>query len=122
MPAVTYLSDSEVKAGRAVKDDKDCNDLLQEFRQATGEDWIIEVRTYQKARTAWQAIRRKLYTEMKVYTLYADCHGEWQVMNLVTPKGGSIFYLSDQSREDAMNYMLGYLGGLHHAGRATKAA
>ena len=121
MPAFTYLSDSEVREWRSVSDDKECNDLLQEFRKATGEDWLIGVRQWPVRRTFWKWLRRTPITLHKHHTLYADCHGEWQVINLVTPNGGSVFYGSAQSREDIMNFMLGYLAGIDHISRKRRS-
>lgn len=115
MPALTYLSDQEVREWAAVPDDKDCNEILQELRSLTGENWVIGRHQVKFARR-W--FRRPL--PITVYTLYADCHGEWQVMNLVTPEGGSNFYGSAQSREDVMNYMLGYIGGIQNARKTKK--
>ena len=121
MPGFTYLSDSEVRAWRTVPGDKDCNDLLQEFRQATGEDWVIGVREYDTYKRKWHRLGRKVTGKAKFYTLYADCHGEWQVINLVTPEGGSVFHGSKQSREDVMNFMLGYLAGIYHTGPVNQS-
>jgi hypothetical protein len=122
MPAMTFLSDWEVRAWASVPDDKDCNELLQSLRKATGENWLIGVTTRQKFRKAWHRMWFVENGDHKFYTLYADCHGEWQVINLVTPNGGSVFHGSAQSREDVMNFILGYLGGIHHASRDAKAA
>ena len=116
MPAVTYLSDHEVREWSIVKDDKDCNELLQELRSLTGENWIIGTQE-RWPRKRWF---RKQAAPVRFYTLYADCHGEWQVINLVTPNGGSIFHGSSQSREDVMNFMLGIVCGWHDA-RKTSA-
>lgn len=111
MPAVTYLSDREVREWSSVKGDAECDDLLQELRKTTGENWIIG--THERLpRKRWF---RKQGPPLRFYTLYADCHGEWQVINLVTPDGGSIFHGSKQSREDVMNFMLGIICGWHDA-------
>lgn len=117
MPAVTYLSDQEVKNWQRVQDDKDCDDLLQELRQKTGENWVLEVRDIPLFRTGWERLWRMPNRTIKHYQLYADCHGEWQVINLVTPTGGSNFNLWEHSREATMNYIIGYLGGIYHANR-----
>lgn len=121
MPAFTYLSDSEVRAWARVVDDKDCDELLQDLRRASGENWIIGVQRLETFRKAWHRLWHVVSGEHRHYTLYADCHGEWQVINLVTPSGGSVFHGSGQSREDVMNFMLGYLGGLNRARRAVAA-
>ena len=39
MPALTFLSDDVVRAGRSVKDDKECDQILQDLRNLTGEDF-----------------------------------------------------------------------------------
>lgn len=106
MPAVTYLSDSRASAMERVEGDKDCDELLQEMNAKTGRRWLIEVWTQYVSRGWFRHAE-----ERKHYTLYLDCHGEYQVMSLVTPAGSSIFNHSRQSRENVMNYMLGYLGG-----------
>lgn len=119
MPAVTYLSDHVVKQGRTVPNDKDCDELLQELRQATSEDWIIEVIKRPLWKRRWHRLGYRQDGERTYYTLYADCHGEWQIINVVTPQGGSVF--CGASREDVMNFILGYLAGLYQAGKTTKA-
>lgn len=106
MPAVTYLSDSEVERFLHVENDKDCDELLQEMNAKTGRRWLIQVRRWFVPRGWFRHAEERVH-----YTLYLDCHGEYQVMSLVTPTGSSIFHGSRQSREDVMNYMLGYLGG-----------
>lgn len=106
MPAVTFLSDSETKRYERVEDDKDCDELLQEMNAVTGRRWLIQVRKWFEPRGMFRHAE-----ERKDYTLYLDCHGEYQVMSLVHPGGSSIFYGWHHSREAVMNYMLGYLGG-----------
>jgi hypothetical protein len=118
MGAFVYLSDSEVRRWQTVPDDKDCNDILQELRSLSGENWLVGVRQYRLRSTWWEWLRRAPQRWHKVYTLYADCHGEWQVINLVTPAGGSVFHGSGQSREDVMNFMLGCLTGYNGERRA----
>jgi hypothetical protein len=105
MAAVTFLSDSEARSYETVEGDKDCNELLQELNHASGRRWLIERRTFYRSRGLFRHAE-----EIKTYTLYLDCHGEYQVMNLVTPNGGSVF--SYGNREAVMNYMLGHLAGL----------
>lgn len=121
MPVFTYLSDHEVAAGRSVPDDEECNELLQELRAATGEDWIIIVTPIRKERNVWKRLFGMKLETFQSYRLFADCHGEWQVINVITPEGGSVFYIWEHSREAVMNYMLGYLGGLQYA-RIREAA
>jgi hypothetical protein len=123
MPAVTYLSDWEVRNWQAVANDKDCDELLQELRKATGENWLISVNERPAFKRAWHRLWNVQTRTIKFYTLYADCHGEWQIISLVTPYGSSIFHSwGERDRECIMNYMLGYLGGLTAARRDKKAA
>lgn len=111
MPAFTYLSSHEIEKWASIPDDKECNDLLQELRAKTGENWLIGRYT---TRTRHPSLWKRLFCQPPAphveWTLYADCHGEWQVMNLVGPNGGSVFH--GCTREMIMNYMLGYIGGL----------
>lgn len=120
MPAFTYLSDSEVRQWSRVEGDKDCDELLQELRRLSGENWIIGRQTIPVCHASlWKMIFCKPPEPYVSWTLYADCHGEWQVINLVTPEGGSNFHASAQGREDIMNFMLGYIAGLHRRREAT---
>lgn len=117
MPAVTYLSDWEAREWVRVPGDKDCDELLQEMNAKTGRRWLIQVRRFFISRGWFRHAE-----EIKSYTLYLDCHGEYQVMNLVGPNGGSIFHFNRNSREAVMNYMLGYLGGCpEHSPHERKA-
>lgn len=106
MPCCTYLSAYEAKKFEAVDGDKDCDELLQEMNAKTGRRWLIQVQRNFVSRGWFRHAK-----ERKDYTLYLDCHGEYQVMSLVTPAGSSVFYRWANSREAVMNYMLGYLGG-----------
>ena len=115
MPAVTFLSDSEAKRFERVEYDKDCDELLQEMQRLSGRRWLIEVRSHFLSR-GWFRHAAELVT----YTLYLDCNGEYQVMNLVTSRGGSVF--SRSRREDVMNYMLGYIGGLEECPQKEEVA
>jgi len=113
MPVTTYLSDQDVRSWQLVPEDKDCDELLQDLRRQTGKNWLISVHNHPKWKLAWHRLWPVKTEEIfKAYTLYADCHGEWQIINLVTPSGGSVFGAS--CREDVMNFMLGYLAGIHH--------
>lgn len=107
MPAVTYLSDSEARSFLTVEGDKDCDELLQEMNKRTDRLWLIQVQRWFESRGLFRHA-----VERKRYTLYLDCHGEYQVMSLVAPDGSSIFHHNPNSREAVMNYMLGYLGGI----------
>ncbi len=119
MPAFTWLSNDEVARGRRVPDDKECDDLLQELRAATGEDWVILTYPQERPRSVADMVLGRGGDPYTIYSLYADCHGEWQDINCVTAKGGSIFDKGAESREAIMNYMLGYLAGLQDARRGA---
>lgn len=117
MPAVTYLHDWEVAEGRQVLEDPECNELLQEFRNVTCRDWIIRVHVITEKRFMRKDRQHRLYT------LYNDCHGEWQVMNMVTPPGATTEYYEcwHQSRQAVMNYMLGFMAGIDDERKYQKA-
>jgi hypothetical protein len=110
MPAVTYLHQHEALAWRTVPDDKDCDELLQEVRKITGDEWVIQVTTHQTKKTLWRPSR-----EVKFYTLYFGMPNgvEWQVVNLITPgsDSGSVFSPSEFSRELTMNFLMGMRNG-----------
>lgn len=107
MPVCTYLSDSEAKRFEQIEGDKDCDELLQEMNAKTGRRWLIQVQQRFVSRGWFRHAE-----ERKYYTLYLDCHGEYQVISLVTPHGSSVFFQWVHGREAIMNYMLGYLGYL----------
>lgn len=119
MPAFTWLSDWQVREWQSVPDDKDYDELFQEFRKATGENWLTRVHEHIARRSFWQWLRRQEPRRVRSYTLYADCHGEWQVINLVGPSGGSVFHYSEHTREMAMNYMMGTINGLRQTSKAV---
>jgi len=112
VPAVTYLSDAKAREWATVPDDKDCDELLQQLNRVSGRKWVIGRHTVELAHAG---LFKRMFCKPPAphieWTLYLDCHGEWQVMNLVTPDGGSNFHPSTGSREAIMNYMLGYIGG-----------
>ena len=109
MPACMYVSDHELKAWSTVEEDEECNDLLQQLRKSTGENWLIQVRQPQTSTKWWS---RKEPPLVKTYTLYFHLWAlEVQVINLCTEYDtGSVF--SSSSRSDVMNYMMGYINGL----------
>lgn len=110
LPAFTYLSDYQVQKFRSVPGDAELDGLLQELRQATGDDWLVEVVEIKEfAKGRWWPLRRAVRTRT-FYALYADIHGEFQAINLCTPKGGSVFV--GAHRDAVANYILGFLGGL----------
>lgn len=112
MPAVTFLSDHEVREWANVPDDKEADELLQQLRDVSGRNWVIG---RHKVRVQHPSLIKRLFCKppapLTVWTLYLDCHGEWQIMSLATPKGSSIFHYSPESRECVLNYMLGYVSG-----------
>lgn len=112
MPAFTYLSGSYVREYRSVVGDKECNDLLQELRKATGDDWLVGVTRYPRRPTLMERLRGIQAQPEIHYTLYADCNGEWQIINCILPEGGSIFHTGKATREAVMNYMLGFVAGI----------
>ena len=113
MPACVYLSDAEERKWSSVAEDKDCDELLQQLRRLTGNKWLVERQEIPVRHTSlWKHLFCKSPPPHVEWTLYADLHGEHQVINLVTPEGGSVFYKSTQSRENVMNFMLGYIAGI----------
>lgn len=117
MPAVTYLNQNDAIKWRTVPDDKDCDELLQQVRATTGEDWIIEVFTHHS--------KPKLFRKSqpyKFYTLYFGLPGgvEYQIVNLVSPKGGTIFYPTEISRELIMNFLMGLRNGYEECATKTE--
>lgn len=116
MPAVTYLRDHEVRAWASVPSDKDLNDLLQELRTLTKENWLIQRREIETRHASfWKRIFCKPPANHVQWTMYADCRGEWQVMSFATANGSSIFNACAHERENIINFMLGYIGGYRRA-------
>lgn len=107
MPAVTYLSDEEVKRGATVEGDKDVNEWLGLLNELSGRRWVILTRDLPLKKRHWFAKRRFV----RNYTLYLDCHGEWQIMNLMIGGGATNFHYGSDSRNAVINYMMGYVGG-----------
>ena len=119
MAAFTYLSESEAAAGRTVPGDKECSELLAEARALTGGDWIV--RTY-KRRDRWSWRRPLAPREPWIaYELLLGLSGEWQVINLVTAGGGSVFFEARDSRSHVMNFMMGLINGWQDAMRRVPA-
>ena len=112
MPAVVYLSEADVVRGRKVEDDEDVDDILQTLREKTGRDFIVRVHEHK----SWRPILGPMVTT-RHYQLCAPCGGEWQVINLCTREGGSIFHDDGSTREHVMNYMLGMIAGMDEAKR-----
>ena len=114
MGAYTYLSDHEAEAGRATGD-KELDDLLQQVNDLSDDGWRIRVRTYRQRKRWFRAPA----PEAKHYTLYwyTGAGIEYQVINLVTPEGGSVFHDSRQSREDIANFLMGFINGHQDSAR-----
>ena len=106
MPCTTFLSDHQIKQWSHVENDKDCDELLKELNEVSGRLWLVGVQEWFLPRGLFRHAEKRID-----YTLYLDCHGEWQVMNMVTPEGGSLFHHTVGSREHVMNYMLGFIAG-----------
>lgn len=108
MPAIVYLPDYVIRNGHIVPDDKECTDLLKEVNNKSNRNWIIEKCPIR--------VKEKIFSKVKViyrYNLYLDCNGEWQIINLMTANGGSIFHGGAKgSRENVMNYLMGLANGL----------
>ena len=117
MPTFTYLSEHRVQQLRSVPEDPEIDELLQEMRALSGEDWLLEIaeiEEHESTRRWWFGPRRS--HARKLYTLYADCSGEWQVMNLCVEDGdGSVFRGGDRS--SVINFMLGYSNGIRKSWR-----
>ncbi|WP_339745579.1 hypothetical protein [uncultured Maricaulis sp.] len=107
MPAIVYLSDADVVAGRVIDGDEDVDDILQTLREKTGRDYIVRIHTHQR----WKPVLGPRVVT-RHFELCLACGGEWQVVNLCTREGGSIFHDDGHSREHVMNYMLGLIAGL----------
>jgi len=112
MPVVTYLSDAEVRRGLSHEADPDLDSLLKELNAKSGRRWVVL--TYPVYQRGWFG-KTKLLGHR--HDLYLDCHGEWQIINLATGIGrgpSSTLFNScwRGTRENVLNYMLGYLGGL----------
>lgn len=115
MGGYTYCYDHEVKNWENVPDDKDLNELLQDVRNTISKDWYLQVRTHQPRKRWWE---RQARPSFKSYTLYWYTGGgiEYQVINLVTPGGGSVFH-GGCTREHVMNFLMGMLNGWDSAMR-----
>lgn len=106
MPICTYLSSADRKACLR-SGDKDIDELLDEVRQKTGEEWLIE-----KVETTKRRWFRKPETVVR-YTLYVDVfdHIEYQVINFCRDWDWSINTVVPKSC--IVNYLHGYLGGIY---------
>lgn len=112
MPGYTYLTDQEAQRGLTVPTDKELDELLQEVRGLTGQEWIIRTHDIYFRRHWWSTLEHRYH-----YTLYwYTGHGiEYQVINLRTPGGGSVFGGSTQSACDIANYLMGVINGWQDA-------
>lgn len=108
MPGVIFLSDTEARAYSSVPDDPDCDELLQEMRRVTGRGWLVRVDRWSER----YGFFRNKYRNLESYSLLLDCHGEYQLMNLVPPRERVPYVRDPNSRGAVMNYMLGYLAAV----------
>lgn len=108
MPAVTYMSKQDAEAGRTVQNDKDCDELLQQVRKITGDEWIIRVHDVRLAGSWFRKPRT-----LKYYALYYGLSNgvEWQCVNLASPEGGTLFHPTTISRELVLNFLMGLRNG-----------
>ncbi len=112
MPLTTYLSPHQELAYSVVTDDTELNDLLQELRRDSGENWLIGVGTAWKKPTLKNILLGQKPASFRIYTLYADLHGEYQMINLVPSDHGSFSYPGCFTRDQVANYIIGYLAGM----------
>lgn len=97
MPLTTYVNETQARVWRNV-DDKEMNAILQDLRTVSGEDWLIKS-NYYFVKEGWFKPKRLLIH----YTLMVDVHGEFQVISLCGDR--------ESTRQDVINYMLGYAAG-----------
>lgn len=120
MPCTTWLTDSEVREFASVPDDKELNETLQQLRSVTGENWLVGKR---KVSVQHDSILKRVFCKqpppITTHTLYNDCHGEYQIINLAGPEGGTVFHHWPNEREGIINYILGFIGG-HQRALATE--
>ena len=109
MPAVTYLSDHEQREWSSIPNDKEADELLQELRKTTGEDWLVSVRRVKHNRTLLDILLGRVKGDTFDYQLYCNFAYEAQIINLVGDKGGTVFHSPTSSRECVLNFILGYL-------------
>lgn len=105
MPMITYLMDGELKSLRTVPGDRELDELLQQLRGETGDEWLI--RSTPVLNKRW--FRKPKYSTS--YTLYygLDNGIEFQVINLCNGHGRRV---AGFQREHVINYILGFLAGL----------
>lgn len=114
MPACIYIPDHKSSTMKETGD-KELDSLLLEANKLDDDRWRIGKVVITRSRL----IFRKP-PPLTLYTLYWFVTGiEYQIVNLATPRGGSIFYHSNQSKEDILNYLMGYLQGRSWSGNQS---
>lgn len=108
MPATAFLSPFDVDRIRIrlILDDPRIVELLSEVNRLVSQQWICEVKEIARKRI-WRAP-----IIVKKYTVYIDCHGEWQIFNF--PGGYSV------SAETILAFLMGYRNGLTESGGARE--
>jgi hypothetical protein len=96
MPLVTYLTPDQIEL-RRVSDDPDVNELLQELRNLTNEEWLIS-HSFVTKKGGWF---RFGYTTDHFTLLVGINSYEFQVINLC----GDPF----TTKQDVINFMQGYI-------------
>lgn len=107
MPCVTYISEyEEWKMKEAIKEHKLVAELLAEVNALTTQEWlcephkaVVQVRLFRAPIEEWR------------FTLYIDCHGEWQVFNFKDGFSGT--------ENTVLAFLMGYRNGLAEAAGKT---
>ena len=110
MVCVMWCDPEKYAHCRHVPDDNEVDEYLQQLRQATGEDWMINV-TEHRHRSRW-GVSPKTW---KGYELWIGLGAEIQVLNLASKDQWRPPVTDTGSREHVINYMLGYLAGTQAA-------
>lgn len=79
MPGFYYLNDYQVQE-YSNPDDPECCTLLHELNEASGRIWLVKIERFTQRKGLFRV-------EVEHYTLFLDCHGEYQVINLVPQRG-----------------------------------
>lgn len=116
MPGYTYLHDGEAERMRSVSSDRELNMLLQEVRNETGEEWVVSERRVPEKRGLFGRLIRPAFWAYTLYW-YTGAGIEYQVINLCTTNGGSVFGGDQHSRVHIKNYLMGILNGYEYARR-----
>lgn len=86
--------------------DKELLKILERLKEETGRHWELE----ESVRVTKKFLHKPV--NLKVYSLYLDCHGEWQVINFCPAKEGGYSINTTVDRAAIGNYITGYLGGI----------